>query len=54
MRRVVDRLEPLAPAWAHPMHGGSVPAAVLPNYTAALREEPFAFDGRLFGRPLPD
>ena len=54
VRRVVDRLEPLAPAWAHPMHGGSVPAAVLPNYTAALREEPFAFDGRLFGRPLPD
>ena len=53
VRRVVDRLEPLAPAWAHPMHGGSVPAAALPDYVAALREEAFAFDGRLFGRELP-
>ena len=54
VRRVVDRLEPLAPAWAHPMHGGSVPAAALPQYVTALRERPFAFDGRLFGRPLPE
>ena len=54
VRRVVDRLEPLAPEWAHPMHGGSVPADVLPQYVAALREKPFAFDGRLFGRALPE
>jgi flavorubredoxin len=54
VRRVVDRLEPLAPAWVHPMHGGSVPAEALPGYVAALREEPFAFDGRLFGRALPE
>ena len=54
LRRVVDRLEPLTPAWAHPMHGGSVPADVLPQYVAALREKPFAFDGRLFGRVLPE
>jgi flavorubredoxin len=54
VRRVVDRLEPLAPAWVYPMHGGSVPAEALPGYVAALREEPFAFDGRLFGRALPE
>ena len=54
VRRVVDRLAPLAPAWVHPMHGGSVPAAALPQYITALREEPFAFDGRLFGRELPE
>ena len=54
VRRVVDRLEPLTPAWVHPMHGGSVPAEALPRYIAALREESFAFAGRLFGRELPD
>jgi hypothetical protein len=27
---------------------------VLPGYTAALRSLPFTFDGRLFGRQLPD
>jgi hypothetical protein len=52
--RVVGRVERLAPAWVHPMHGGSLPADVLPGYTAALRSLPFTFDGRLFGRQLPD
>ncbi len=54
VRRVVDRLEPLAPAMVHPMHGGSVPAEAIPHYVAALREEAFGFDGRLFGRQLPE
>jgi flavorubredoxin len=53
VRRVVDRLEGLDPGWIHPMHGGSLPREVLPRYVAALRDEPFAFDGRLFGRRLP-
>ena len=52
--RVVGRVERLAPTWVHPMHGGSVPADVLPGYTAALRSLPFTFDGRIFGRRLPD
>ena len=50
----VDRIERLAPDWVHPMHGGSLPAEVVPRYVEALRSEPFAYDGRLFGRRLPD
>jgi hypothetical protein len=53
VRRVVSRLERLDPDWIHPMHGGSLPREVLPGYIAALRNEPFAFEGRLFGRRLP-
>lgn len=53
VRRVVDRIERLDPAWIHPMHGGSLPGDVAPAYTRALREEEFAFDGRVFGRPIP-
>ncbi|MBV9636309.1 MAG: hypothetical protein JOZ40_16940 [Methylobacteriaceae bacterium] len=52
--RVVRRVESLAPAWVHPMHGGSLPADALRDYTAAFRNLPFTFDGRLFGRHLPD
>jgi flavorubredoxin len=52
--RVVDRVERLAPAWVHPMHGGSMPADTLQGYTTALRTQPFTFDGRLFGRHLPN
>jgi flavorubredoxin len=53
VRRVVDRIEALRPEWIHPMHGGSLPAAVVAPYVAALRLEPFAFDGRLMGRRVP-
>jgi flavorubredoxin len=49
---VVDRLETLAPTWIHPMHGGSLPSALVSNYVQALRIEPFAFEGKLFGRLL--
>jgi flavorubredoxin len=49
---VADRVERTAPAWIHPMHGGSLPAEVIPGYLRALREEPFAYDGRVLGRPL--
>jgi flavorubredoxin len=52
--RVVGRVERLAPTWVHPMHGGSLTADALPGYTTALRTPPFTFDGRLFGRQLPD
>ncbi len=51
---VVDRLEALTPTWIHPMHGGSLPSAVVPQYMQALRTESFAFAGKLFGRVLPD
>ena len=51
--RVVGRVEKLAPAWVHPMHGGSLPADALQSYMMALKTQPFTFDGRLFGRHLP-
>jgi hypothetical protein len=34
------------------MHGGSLPSALVSNYVQALRIEPFAFEGKLFGRLL--
>jgi flavorubredoxin len=52
VRRVVERLDRLDLDWIHPMHGGSLPRDTLPAYVAALRTQPFAFDGRLFGREL--
>jgi flavorubredoxin len=51
--RVVDRIEKLDPQWVHPMHGGSLPKKVVPSYTRALREEEFAFEGKIFGRMIP-
>ncbi len=51
--RVVDRLEKLEPEWIHPMHGGSLPAGIVPSYARALRTEPFAYEGKVFGRVLP-
>jgi len=53
VRKVVDRIEDLKAEWVHSMHGGTLGRDVLPHYLKALREEPFAFDGRLIGRRLP-
>ena len=53
MRTAVDRIEELNPRWIHPMHGGSVPRDSTHYYFRALRDEPFAFEGKLFGRMLP-
>jgi flavorubredoxin len=53
VRKVVDRLEALNPQWVHAMHGGTLTAAAFPNYVRALREQPFAFMGKLLGRDLP-
>jgi flavorubredoxin len=53
VRRVVDRIEQLAPDWVHAMHGGTIAGEALPDYTRALREHPFAFQGTLLGRELP-
>jgi len=32
------------------MHGGSLPRETAPGYVRALRSEPFAYEGKLFGR----
>lgn len=53
VRHVVDRLEALAPERIHAMHGGTLTGEVAPRYYRTLRERDFAFDGRVFGRMLP-
>jgi flavorubredoxin len=53
VRQVVDRVERLAPDWIHGMHGGSLPRETIPSYVRALREEPFAYCGKVLGRELP-
>jgi flavorubredoxin len=52
VRSLLDRIEPLAPAWTHVMHGGSIPHEALSPFTRALRERPFAYHGTLFGREV--
>jgi len=52
VRRVVDRIEELDPAWVHAMHGGSLPREALPYYVGALREQEFAYRGLLLGREV--
>jgi len=51
--QTVDRLERLAPHWVHPMHGGSMTGQTLGRYIHALRTQPFAYEGKVFGRMLP-
>jgi hypothetical protein len=36
------------------MHSGSLPRDVVPAYTRALKNEPFAFEGKVLGRTIPD
>jgi flavorubredoxin len=53
VRDVVDRIERLDPDWIHGMHGGSLGRETIPYFTRALREEPFAYQGKLLGRDVP-
>ncbi len=52
VRAVVDRIEALAPAWIHAMHGASLTGDALHYYNEALREQDFAYNGLLLGRDL--
>jgi flavorubredoxin len=52
VRQVVDRIEGLDPEWVHGMHGGSLHRDVLPDFTRALREQPFGYEGKLLGREV--
>lgn len=52
VRRVVDRIDVLDPDWMHAMHGGTLTREAIPRYTRALRERPFAYEGRLLGRTV--
>jgi len=53
VRRVVNRVAALPLNWIHAMHGGTITGAAFPTYTDALRQQEFAFRGRLLGRELP-
>jgi flavorubredoxin len=52
VRRVADRVERMRPEWVHAMHGGTLTGEILPSFAKALREQPFAFCGKLLGRTL--
>jgi len=52
VRRVVDRVDALDPDWVHGMHGGSLTRDSFPYFVRALREEPFAYEGKLLGRSV--
>jgi flavorubredoxin len=53
VRDVVERIAGLDPDWIHGMHGGSLPREAIPDFLRALREEPFAYQGKVLGRELP-
>ncbi|MEX2252799.1 MAG: FprA family A-type flavoprotein [Thermoleophilaceae bacterium] len=53
VRDVVERLAGMDPDWIHGMHGGSLGRETIPRFVRALREESFAFKGKLLGRELP-
>jgi flavorubredoxin len=52
VRRVVDRIEALDPAWTFAMHGGTLTREALPGYVKALREQDFGYEGKLLGREV--
>jgi flavorubredoxin len=54
VRRVVDRITAIDPAWVHAMHGGTLTREALPAYVSALRTQEFAYRGRLLGRPVEE
>jgi flavorubredoxin len=53
VRFVVDRIANLDPDWIHGMHGGSLGRETIPDFVRALREEPFAYQGKVLGWDLP-
>src|SRR3954466_9922694 len=52
VRRTIDRLEQLEPEWIHAMHGGTLTGEIFPRYVKAVREQPFAFQGKTLGREI--
>lgn len=52
VHRVLDQMERLPIRHVNPMHGACLPGEALPPCVRALREEPYAYDGRLFGKTV--
>ena len=52
VRRVLDGLDRMPIRHVNPMHGACIPAPALAPYVRALREEPFAYTGTLFGKEV--
>lgn len=49
---VVDEIESIGPEWIHPMHGGSIPESLIPNFIQALRENDFTYENTLLTREI--
>jgi flavorubredoxin len=54
VRRVVDRIAEIGPAWVHAMHGGTLTREALPAYMSALQRQEFAYRGSLLGRVVDE
>lgn len=52
VHHVLDQMDRLPIRHVNPMHGSCIPASALGPYVRALREQPFAYNGTLFGRSL--
>ena len=52
VRKVVKRLERLAPAMVYPMHGSCFDSSTFPKYVDALMSNEFAFSDMLLGQKL--
>jgi flavorubredoxin len=48
----VRKIEKLPLNWVHPMHGGSLSSETFKGFSAALRERPFIYEGKIFGRSI--
>lgn len=52
VRRVLDGLDRVPIRHVNPMHGACLTAEAMAPYVRALREEPFAYSGTLFGKEV--
>jgi len=52
VHRFLDQMETLSIRHVNPMHGATIPGDALSPYLRALREQPFAYHGLLFGRAV--
>lgn len=52
VRHVVNRVAAMDLDWVHAMHGGTITREAFPQFVSALRENEFAYCGRLLGREL--
>ena len=49
VRQTTKRLEKLSPEMVFPMHDSHIEKSMFPRYTKSIRDNEFAFDGKLLG-----